>query len=145
MSFDEQSNQAVRRAFGRYVRLSALFVLALVVLGSVIAGATAGWAGVWGILIGAGLTLIFVAITGLAGYVSADRSMGFTTAVVLGGPLVKMVIVVVVLLLIRDLDFYSVPALLLTLLLGLLVPLALEAQALTSARVAYVDTDKRAT
>lgn len=145
MAFDEQSNQAVRRAFARYLRLSALFAVALAVLGGAVAGVIAGWPGVWGMLIGAALTAAFVAVTGTAGYLSADRSMGFTTAVVLGGPLVKIVIAAVVLLLLRDLDFFSTPALLVALLLGLVVPLAFEAQALTSARVGYVDTGKRST
>lgn len=145
MAFDEQSNQAVRRAFGRYLRRSALFVLILAVLGAAVAVVVAGWPGVWGILIGVALTAVFVAITGAAGYLSADRSLGFTTAMVLAGPLVKIGVAAVVLLLIRDLGFFSTPALLIAILLGLVVPLALEAQALNSARVAYVDAGKRVT
>ncbi|MFP7665118.1 MAG: hypothetical protein ACHEUT_06195 [Corynebacterium pyruviciproducens] len=94
--------------------------------------------GLYGALIGAGLGGGFILITVVLAVATAKSTPTVTAAVVLGGWLVKLVAMIVVLALIKDLDFYSKGALFLTVILALIIVLASETWGILSSRTTYV-------
>ena len=61
----------------------------------------------------------------------------------LGSWLIKMVLLIVVLVLLRNADFYSRPVLFVTLLVGTIGALVLEAVVVTRTQVPYTERDSR--
>jgi hypothetical protein len=98
-----------------------------------------GAAGAWGALIGMGLAVAFFAVTIGVALVTARMDPTRLGIWVLGSWLVKMLLLVVVLALLRDADFYSRPALFVALLVGTAGSLLLEARIVTTTRVPYVE------
>jgi hypothetical protein len=99
----------------------------------------AGSAGAWGSLIGMGLAVWFFAVTVGVALVTARMDPTRLGIWVLGSWLVKVVVLIVVLALLRDADFYSRPALFAALLVGTAGSLLLEARIVTTTRVPYVE------
>ena len=100
-----------------------------------------GTPGVWGALVGAGIGGFFVlttAITTLATAKSPATTMG---AVLMGTWLVKLLIVLGVVFVIRDFDFYSRPALVITMVLSLIVVLSLETWTIVKAKAPAVEPE----
>lgn len=110
-----------------------------VLLGYVVAGA----AGAWGAAIGMGIAVGFFAIT--VGVALGTASMDATAlgASVLGSWLIKMILLIVVLVLLRDADFYSRPVLFLALLVGTIGTLVIEALVVTRTQVPYTEPPGR--
>lgn len=104
-------------------------------LGAILAGAP----GAWGAGIGMGLAVGFFAVTVLVALVTARMDPTRLGIWVLGSWLLKMVLLIVVLAMLRDADFYSRPALFLSLLIGTAGGLLLEALVVTRTRVPYVE------
>jgi hypothetical protein len=98
-----------------------------------------GAAGAWGALIGMGLAVAFFAVTIGVALVTARMDPTRLGIWVLGSWLVKMLLLVVVLALLRDAEFYSRPALFVALLVGTAGSLLLEARIVTTTRVPYVE------
>ncbi|WP_290226271.1 hypothetical protein [Corynebacterium confusum] len=101
-----------------------------------------GWAkdlpGIWGVLLGAAIGGGFVLLTALSVLVTANSSPSTTMAVVLGGWLVKVVLLIIVLLAIRGMDFYDNVALFVTVILALIIVLGTEVWGIITSRVTYV-------
>ncbi|HJE91621.1 MAG TPA: hypothetical protein K8V11_11510 [Dietzia timorensis] len=115
--------------------------LALSVLSVVLWMLVDGTPGVWGALVGAGIGGFFVlttAITTLATAKSPATTMG---AVLMGTWLLKLLIVLGVVFVIRDFDFYSRPALVVTMVLSLVVVLSLETWTIVKAKAPAVEPD----
>ncbi|HUX71781.1 MAG TPA: hypothetical protein VMV41_14780 [Cellulomonadaceae bacterium] len=111
-------------------------------------GVAAGWAarglpGVWGALIGVGITLVFSGTTVVAMLRTADSSATTTAAVVMGSWLAKMIVVIVVLAVIRDQVFYDRAVLAVVLAVGVFGSALLDYRAVLRGRVPYVDTSTR--
>lgn len=87
-----------------------------------------------GVAIGGGFILITVALA----LATANSTPTMTAAVVLGGWLVKLVALIVIMALIKDLTFYSHSALFLTVVLALIVVLAAETWGIISSKTTYV-------
>lgn len=104
-----------------------------------------GWvadlAGVWGVLLGAAIGGGFMLLTVLSVLVTSDTSPTTTGAVVLGGWLVKVIVLIIVLYLIQDLGFYHKWALLVTTVLALLAVLTCEVWGVITAKVTYVQPE----
>ena len=66
------------------------------------------------------------------------RDRPTTIALVLGGWLIKLIVLIGVLALIRDLDFYDTWALFITVVLALVVTLGTEVWGVVTSRVTYV-------
>lgn len=86
-----------------------------------------------------GLALVFSGTTVVAMLRTVHSSPSTMAAVVMGTWLAKVLVVIVVLALIRDLDFYSKPALAGVLLVGVLGSAYLDYRAVYSARLPYVE------
>jgi hypothetical protein len=114
---------------------SAIALPAATLLGFLLGGGP----GAWGALIGMGLAVAFFAVTIGVALVTARMDPTRLGIWVLGSWLVKMVLLIVVLALLRDADFYSRPALFVALLIGTAGSLLLEARIVVTTRVPYVE------
>lgn len=118
------------------------FLIALpaaVLLGYLVAGT----AGAWGAAVGMGIAVGFFAITVGVALGTADMDATALGASVLGSWLIKMILLIVVLVLLRDADFYSRPVLFLSLLAGTIGTLVLEALVITRTQVPYTERPPR--
>jgi len=129
----------VEHVFRQSLRHMLWLLGALLVLGVGIGWLVAGSKGVWGALIGVGLALVFSGTTVVAMLRTVHSSPQTMAAVVMGTWLAKVVVVIVVLALIRDADFYSKPVLAVVLLVGVLGSAYLDYRAVYSARLPYVE------
>ena len=129
-----------RRPLVRAVKFGALALAALTVISLVVWGLVGGAPGLWGVVIGAAIGGGFVLLTALSVLLTAGTSPSTTMAVVLGGWLLKIVLLVIVLLFIRDLDFFHRGALLTTVVLALVAVLGAEVWATVSTRTTYVSS-----
>ncbi|MCR6493931.1 hypothetical protein [Cellulomonas sp. P24] len=128
-------------------RMALRSMLWLLVVLTVVGGAT-GWAtrglpGVWGALIGVGITLVFSGTTVVAMLRTAESSATTTAAVVLGSWLAKMLVVIVVLAVIRDQVFFDHAVLAAVLAVGVVGSALLDFRAVQRGRVPYVETMRR--
>ncbi|QCB28242.1 hypothetical protein [Corynebacterium endometrii] len=127
-----------RRPLIRAVRLGAIALVVITIASLAIWGGLAGLPGIWGVLIGAAIGGGFVLLTALSVLVTSGSTPSTTMAVVLGGWLIKIVVLILVLLLIRDLDFYHTMAMFVTVVLALLVVLGTEVWGVITSKVTYV-------
>jgi hypothetical protein len=124
----------------RVLRTGALASLVALPLSALLGYLLGGTAGAWGALIGMGIAVAFFAVTVGVALLTAGMDATRLGIWVLGSWLVKVVILIVVLALLRDSDFYSRPALLVSLLIGTAGSLLLEARIVTTTRVPYVES-----
>ncbi len=110
-----------------------------VLIGFLVAGAS----GAWGAAIGMGIAVGFFAITVGVALGTAGMDTTALGASVLGSWLIKMVLLIVVLVLLRDADFYSRPVLFISLLVGTIGTLVLEALVVTRTQVPYTEAPPR--
>jgi hypothetical protein len=134
---------AADAVFRRALRDMLMLLAALTVLGVGIGALVAGRPGVWGALIGVGLALVFSGTTVVSMLVTARSSVQRLAAVVLGAWLGKVVVVIVVLALIQDRDFYDKPVLAVVLLIGVVGSAVLDYRAVSRGRVPYVEPGAR--
>ncbi|HLS26694.1 MAG TPA: hypothetical protein VK063_12560 [Beutenbergiaceae bacterium] len=83
-----------------------LATLAGALLGSLVGYLIAGMAGVWAALVAAGIGLFFTGTTVVLIYLVVGRGPELLQIVLLGGWILKMAVVLVLLLWLRNLDFY---------------------------------------
>nr|WP_230685242.1 hypothetical protein [Cellulomonas sp. JZ18] len=121
------------------MRDTVVLLAVLAVLGVGVGALVAGVPGVWGALIGVGLALVFSATTVVAMLRTLDSSPNTMAAVVMGTWLAKVLVVIVVLALVRDLEFYSRGVLAAVLALGVVGSAVLDFRAVNGGRVPYVE------
>lgn len=127
-----------RRPMVRAVRFGSMALAVVTVLSLVGWGWAKDLPGIWGVLLGAAIGGGFVLLTALSVLVTANSSPSTTMAVVLGGWLVKVVLLIIVLLAIRGMDFYDNVALFMTVILALIIVLGTEVWGIITSRVTYV-------
>lgn len=135
-SFDDPIHP-LRRAF----RLGWWGLLGVGVLSLMVWGALRGLPGLYGVLIGAAIGGGFVLLTVLSVLVTSHTNATTTGAVVLGSWLLKIVVLLGVMLVIRDLDFYDRTAFIVTVVAALIVVLGAETWGILTARVTYVQPE----
>lgn len=133
------SGAAADAVFRTALRDTLLLLGALTVLGVGVGWLVAGLPGVWGALIGVGLALVFSGTTVVSMLATSHASPQKMAAVVMGAWLGKVIVVIVVLALIRDLDFYSKGVLAAVLAAGVLGSAYLDYRAVSRGRVPYVE------
>ncbi len=127
----------------RMLRAGAVAFAVGLPLSALVGLLVAGSAGAWGALIGMGLASGFFAMTVVVALVTASLDVTALGAAVLGSWLLKMVLLIAVLALLRGADFYSRPVLFVTLLVGTIGALVLEAVVVTRTRVPYTEAGTR--
>lgn len=134
---DYGAGEPVRAVFRRALRDMIVLLAVLTVVGTAVGYAVAGPAGVWGALIGVGVTLVFSGTTVVTMLRTTDASVTTTGAVVLGGWLVKMVVLIAVFVALRGLTFYDRTVFVTVVLVGVLGAVLLDYRAVVRGRVPY--------
>ena len=132
----------------RDVLRTALIGTVVLVVGLAVVGALVGWfiagaPGVWGALLGAGIALVFCGTTLVTTMVTSRSDLTTMTMVVLGAYLAKMLVLVIVFALLRDVDFFHLGTFVVVLLLGVAGSMVLDFRAIAAGRVPHVDTSGR--
>lgn len=127
-----------RRPLLRALRIGGWALLVLTVIFLAGWGAARGLPGIWGVLIGAAIGGGFVLLTALSVLITSNTTPTVTGAVVLGGWLIKLVVVMIVLRWLRGLGFYDHTALAVSVIAALVVVLATETWGVITSRVTYV-------
>lgn len=114
-------------------------LLVLVLLSAVIWYAVAGIEGLWGALLGAAIGGVFVLLTVVVVLATANTSPTVTGAVLMGTWLLKLIVAIAAVAALKPLDFYSKPALALTIVIAMVVVLATESVAILRHRAPAVE------
>ncbi|PXY13398.1 hypothetical protein [Corynebacterium striatum] len=113
-------------------------LVAITILSLAVWGGMRGLPGIWGVVIGAGIGGGFVLLTVVSVLAASKTSPTNTIIVVMGSWLVKILVLIIILAVIRDLEFYDKMAMFVAVVLALLATLGTEAWGVVSARVSYV-------
>lgn len=135
------AERAVLRTAGRD---GLILVAGLAVLGSVVGYLIGGMPGVWGALVGAALAGLFCGATVVSMMLTVGKGAAATGAVVMGGWLVKMAILIAVLAVLSRQDFYDRWVLLVVVMIGAVGSAVLDYRAVKDGRIPYVQPDTRA-
>lgn len=122
----------------RALRFGSIALVAITIISLAVWGGMRGMPGIWGVLVGAGIGGGFVLLTVLSVLAASKTSPTNTIIVVMGSWLIKLLVLIVILAVIRDMDFYDKMALFVTVVLALIATLGTEAWGVVSARVSYV-------
>ncbi|GIG41488.1 hypothetical protein [Cellulomonas phragmiteti] len=133
-----EAQAAIRAVLHRALRDLLVLLAVLVVLGVVVGGLVAGVAGVWGALVGAALALLFSGTTIWSMLRTVRSGLGQMSALVMGAWLVKVVVLVVVLAVLRGMDFYHPGVLVVVLTLGVVGSAFADYRAVGASRTPYV-------
>lgn len=127
-----------RRPLQRAVKLGTVALIVLTIISLAVWGGLRDLPGIWGVLIGAALGGGFVILTALSVLITSNTDAATTGAIVLGSWLLKIVVLIIVLVVIRDMEFYDTVALFVTVIIALLVVLAMEVWGVMTSRVTYI-------
>ena len=127
-----------RRPLQRALKFGSIALIVFTLISLAIWGATRGVPGVWGDVIGAAGVGGLVLLTARSVLFTANSNVTTTGAVVLGGWLLKIVILIIVLAVIKDMTFYDNTALFVTVVIALVVVLLTEVWGVVTSRVTYV-------
>jgi hypothetical protein len=127
-----------QRPLLRAARLGGIGILVLTVISLAVWGGSRELPGIWGVLIGAAIGGGFVLATVGIVLLTSNTTPQMTMIVVLGSWLLKFIVVLVILLLIKDMDFYDHTAMAVTVILALGVGLATESVGVLRTTTTYV-------
>ncbi|MEN5075837.1 hypothetical protein ABE437_18615 [Isoptericola cucumis] len=133
-----EATVAERAVLRTALRDTLILIGALLVLGVGIGALVAGTAGVWGALVGAGLAAFFCATTIWSMLRTVGSGPTRMAAFVMGAWIAKVIVLIVVLALIQDADFYDPYVLLVVLAVGAIGSALLDYRAVKDGRVPYV-------
>ena len=133
--------QGAERAFRAALRDLLIFLAVIAVVGSVVGYFVAGTPGVWSVLMGAGVVLIFSGTTVVSMLRTANSDATVFAGTVAGLWLAKFLVVVVIIVALRPHDFYDKPVFGITVILGAIGAIALDMRAVQRARVPYLEPD----
>lgn len=122
----------------RALKIAGGALAALTLVSLMAWGATRELPGIWGVLMGVAIGGGFVLATAVSVLATANSSPSMTMAVVLGGWLVKMVVLILLFVWLRGFDFYDNTAFGVTTLAALVVALTAEAWGVITSRTAYL-------
>lgn len=130
---------SARAVFRAALRDVLVMLSALTVISVAVGALVSGMEGVWGALLGVGIAVIFSVTTVWTMYRTADSSPTTMAAVVMGGWLAKMVVVVIALVLLRQWDFYDRYVFAAVLLIGAVASAYIDYRAVNRGRIPYVE------
>jgi hypothetical protein len=128
----------VSAVFRRALRDMGVLVAACLVLGVGIGYLVAGTPGVWGAVIGAGIALLFSGTTTLSMLLTSHTAPGRMMAVIMGTWLGKLAVVIVLLAVLRGMDFYDRYVLAAVVAVAVIGSALLDYRAVARGRVPYV-------
>lgn len=125
----------IRSMLARLALVSAVITVLAAGIGYLVADLP----GIWAALIGAAISVLFNGATVLSMYLVAGRSPELLQIVLLGGWLVKMVVLVIALVWLREQSFYHRGVLVATLIVVVIAALLVEVTTVLKARIPYVE------
>ncbi|MBD3777883.1 MULTISPECIES: hypothetical protein [unclassified Cellulomonas] len=128
----------VAAVFRRALRDMVVLVAGVAVLGVGVGWLVAGVPGVWGALVGAAIALVFSGTTTLSMLRTSHTAPGKMMAVIMGTWLGKLAVVVVVLAVLRGMDFYDRYVLAVVVAVAVIGSALLDYRAVQRGRVPYV-------
>lgn len=132
-----------RRPLIRALKFGGIAVAVVTVLSLIGWGIAAGMPGVWGVLIGAAIGGGYVLLTALSVLVTANSSPTTTGAVLLGGWVFKLALVLFLFILLDPLTFYHRNAFVITLLVTMFISIFAELGGIMSTRSTFVTPEAK--
>ena len=123
------------QVFTRVLKLGAILIAAIALIGGAIGYALAGQNGLVSALIGSGLALLFVSMTALSVQLGAKLPLAGFFGVVMGGWLIKLVGFIITMALLKSADFINGPVLFFTIVVSVLGALAIDAVVVMRSRI----------
>ncbi len=127
-----------RRPLLRAAKWGAVAIAVITVVSLALWGNFRGTEGLWGVLIGAAIGGGFVLATVGVVLLTSNTTPQTTMIVMLGSWLIKIVVVLGILLVLRDMDFFDHTAMAVTVMLALVVGLVSETVGIITTRVTNV-------
>ncbi|AKK02884.1 hypothetical protein CEPID_05075 [Corynebacterium epidermidicanis] len=127
-----------RRPLMRAIRFGSIALLVVTLVSLVGWGYLRELPGIWGVLIGAAIGGGFVLLTAMSVLMTASTTPATTGAVVLGGWLLKIVVLLIAMYVLAGQTFYDRMAFFVTVVLALIVVLGTEVWGVITSRVTYV-------
>lgn len=128
-----------REIFVSALRASLVLLAVVAVLGVGIGALVAGESGVWGALLGVGVTVVFSGTTIWSMVYTAEKSPNTTMAVVLGAWALKMVLLVALLVPLGGMDFFHHAIFGIVVLVGVVGSAGLDMRSVVRGRQPYID------
>ena len=128
------------QVFARALKLSALLVVSVAVICSIIGFLVVGIDGLWTALIGAAIALVFTSLTVLSVLFGARLPLGGFYGLVLGGWLLKIVLFAVLMAALQRMDFIHGPTLFFAIVLSVLGSLGIDSWVVLRSRIPTIDS-----
>jgi hypothetical protein len=128
------------QVFAKALKLSALLVVTVAVICSIIGYLVVGVDGLWTALIGAAIALVFTSLTVLSVLFGARLPLGGFYGLVLGGWLLKIVLFAVLMAALQRMDFIHGPTLFFAIVLSVLGSLSIDSWVVLRSRIPTIDS-----
>lgn len=128
------------QVFAKALKLSALLVVSVAVICSIVGFLVVGIDGLWTALIGAAIALVFTSLTVLSVLFGARLPLGGFYGLVLGGWLLKIVLFAVLLAALQRMDFIHGPTLFFAIVLSVLGSLGIDSWVVLRSRIPTIDS-----
>jgi hypothetical protein len=128
------------QVFAKALKLSALLVVSVAVICSIVGYLVVGVDGLWTALIGAAIALVFTSLTVLSVLFGARLPLGGFYGLVLGGWLLKIVLFAVLMAALQRMDFIHGPTLFFAIVLSVLGSLSIDSWVVLRSRIPTIDS-----
>ena len=128
------------QVFGKALKLSALLVVSVAVICSIIGFLVVGIDGLWTALIGSAIAMVFTSLTVLSVLFGARLPLGGFYGLVLGGWLLKIVLFAVLMAALQRMDFIHGPTLFFAIVLSVLGSLGIDSWVVLRSRIPTIDS-----
>jgi hypothetical protein len=128
------------QVFAKALKLSALLVVSVAVICSIIGFLVVGIDGLWTALIGSAIALVFTSLTVLSVLFGARLPLGGFYGLVLGGWLLKIVLFALLMAALQRLDFIHGPTLFFAIVLSVLGSLSIDSWVVLRSRIPTIDS-----
>ena len=128
------------QVFAKALKLSALLVVSVAVICSIIGFLVVGVDGLWTALIGAAIALVFTSLTVLSVLFGARLPLGGFYGLVLGGWLLKIVLFAALMAALQRMDFIHGPTLFFAIVLSVLGSLGIDSWVVLRSRIPTIDS-----
>ena len=128
------------QVFAKALKLSALLVVSVAVICSIIGYLVVGVDGLWTALIGSAIALVFTSLTVLSVLFGARLPLGGLYGLVLGGWLLKIVLFAVLMAALQRMDFIHGPTLFFAIVLSVLGSLSIDSWVVLRSRIPTIDS-----
>ena len=128
------------QVFAKALKLSALLVVSVAVICSIIGFLVVGVYGLWTALIGAAIALVFTSLTVLSVLFGARLPLGGFYGLVLGGWLLKIVLFALLMAALQRMEFIHGPTLFFAIVLSVLGSLSIDSWVVLRSRIPTIDS-----